>query len=353
MAISDSQKVDLLWKKVGFAKAKTDTNSNKFAPNEATASKAKISASQILQQSSSIPGTQPASNTSIVEVYSDSVGNTLLTTEDTTATDNRTWTTGVTNWVDPSFGATYQLKVYAAASGTANPQTNGTQLFETGSGSEDQWYFDYDAGILNFIGTNLPSAIGTGTANVIYVAGAKYVGAFGVGGLDTSTTFKKSNLAAVYADSNIKDGDLVKVDDNGDGEYAFYMSNQDNPTQASHLILMGTADSSGSDSGTMRANVSYSDTGTTNIGNISAGASGFRTTVEVTQVFDGDTTLRVGDAGDADRLMPDAEVDLSEVGTYVAVSNFVYGAAADTDVNVTIASSTGSQGTAIVTVTKA
>ena len=32
MAISDSQKVDLLWKKVGFGKAKTDTNANKFAP---------------------------------------------------------------------------------------------------------------------------------------------------------------------------------------------------------------------------------------------------------------------------------------------------------------------------------
>ena len=35
MAISDSQKVDLLWKKVGFGKAKTDTNASKFAPNEA------------------------------------------------------------------------------------------------------------------------------------------------------------------------------------------------------------------------------------------------------------------------------------------------------------------------------
>ena len=38
MAISDSQKVDLLWKKVGFGKVKTDTNANKKAPNEAIAS---------------------------------------------------------------------------------------------------------------------------------------------------------------------------------------------------------------------------------------------------------------------------------------------------------------------------
>ena len=36
MAISDSQKIDLLWKKVGFGKTKTDTNANKKAPNEPT-----------------------------------------------------------------------------------------------------------------------------------------------------------------------------------------------------------------------------------------------------------------------------------------------------------------------------
>ena len=38
MAISDSQKVDLLWKKVGFGKAKTDTNAQKKAPNESIVS---------------------------------------------------------------------------------------------------------------------------------------------------------------------------------------------------------------------------------------------------------------------------------------------------------------------------
>ena len=35
MAISDTQKVDYLWKKLGYGKAKTDTNTNKKAPNEA------------------------------------------------------------------------------------------------------------------------------------------------------------------------------------------------------------------------------------------------------------------------------------------------------------------------------
>ena len=35
MAISDSQKVDYLWKKLGYGKAKTDTNAFKESTNEA------------------------------------------------------------------------------------------------------------------------------------------------------------------------------------------------------------------------------------------------------------------------------------------------------------------------------
>ena len=35
MAITDAKKVDYLWKKLGFGAAKTDTNANKAAPNEA------------------------------------------------------------------------------------------------------------------------------------------------------------------------------------------------------------------------------------------------------------------------------------------------------------------------------
>ena len=104
----------------------------------------------------------------------DSVSGALETTEDGSASDNRTWSTGVTNWIPPTFGSTYQLKVYAAASGTNNPQTNGTQLFETGSGSNDEWYFDYQSGTLNFIGSNLPSGVSDG--NSIFVSGARYQG---------------------------------------------------------------------------------------------------------------------------------------------------------------------------------
>lgn len=169
MAISDSQKVDLLWKKVGFGKAKTDTNAQKKAPNESVVSDLIIKPAEVWSDVGSIPSTIPSSNTTVLRIYSE-----LETTEDSSATNNRTWKTGTTNWVPPKFGATYQLKVYVDTAGSGNPASNGTQLFETGSGNDDQWYFDYQSGTLNFIGTNLPSGVSDG--NSIFVSGAKYQG---------------------------------------------------------------------------------------------------------------------------------------------------------------------------------
>ena len=91
MAITDSQKIDLLWKKIGFGKAKTDTNSNKKAPNEPNASSLIIKDSDIWNQSASITGTIPSANSSVTNVYIDSVSGALETTEDGASSDNRTW----------------------------------------------------------------------------------------------------------------------------------------------------------------------------------------------------------------------------------------------------------------------
>ena len=330
MAISDAQKVDLLWKKVGFGKAKTDTNAQKKAPNEATGSDLIIKANQIWTQSASIPGIMPTSNSSIVHVYIDSVSGAHKTTEDATATDNRTWKTNITNWIPPGFGATYQLKVYAAPDGQANPQTNGTQLFETGSGNDDQWYFDYQSGILNFIGSNLPSAIGTGTSNVIYVAGAKYVGTTGVGDSSATQTYRKSNLAAVYADSNIQEGDILEVADNGDGEYAVYLAKQDSPSATGHLTLISSQDSAGSDAATLSADV-HKDSGNVTLGNLSSGGRPLSVVIDVTTAFDGTTEITIGDDNDPDRLMTTAYVDLSETTTFVTNPSYVYANALDAD----------------------
>ena len=65
MAITDTQKVDYLFKKLGFAATKTDTNANKKAPNEAIASPLQIRGDKVMKQSGDIPSTQPGSTTGV------------------------------------------------------------------------------------------------------------------------------------------------------------------------------------------------------------------------------------------------------------------------------------------------
>ena len=352
MAISDTQKVDLLWKKVGFGKVKTDTNANKKAPNEAIASDFIIKATQIWTQSSSIPSTLPSTSSSIVTVYSDALSNTVETTEDGTASNNRTWKTNSTNWIPPSFGATFQIKVYATTTGAGSPQTSGAQLFETGSGNDDQWYFDYQSGVLHFIGDNLPSDIGTGTSNVIYITGGRYAGTTGVGDASASKTFIKSNLSAVYSDSSIGTGDIVKVTTDADGEYAVYLSNQTAPTQLSHLTLISTKDGAQTDANTYRANVTYNG-GNVTLGDVSTTSRPQEVVVDVTTAFDGTTSVNVGDDSDNDRLMSNDYIDLGTVGTYTVTPKFVY--MDTTDANNTIkayvVAGTSTQGAASIMVT--
>ena len=221
MPISDSQKVDLLWKKVGFSKAKTDTNANKKAPNEGIVSQLIIKPSEIWSDGDDIPATQPAANTTILRIYTE-----FETTEDTTATNDRTWKTGATNWVPPSFGATYQLKVYADSAGSGNPASNGTQLFETGSGNNDEWYFDYQSGTLNFIGTNIPSAV---AGKSIFVSGARYIGNTYNTGI-TDATLYNATIDSLTAPLKTGDGGTGLSSFTAQG--VFYASNTTTMAQA-------------------------------------------------------------------------------------------------------------------------
>ena len=355
MAISDSQKIDLLWKKIGFGKAKTDTNANKKAPNEPNASSLIIKDSDIWNQSSSITSTIPSANSSVANVYLDSVSGALETTEDGASSDNRTWSTGTTNWIAPSFGATYQLKVYAAPTGTNNPQSNGEQLFETGSGNDDEWYFDYQSGILNFIGSNLPSAIGTATGNVIYVAGAVYVGNTGVTSTGTNMVYHSfANLTALFAATTVEAGDFVKVDDGGDGEYRLFIANQADPANAGHLTLIGTADSAVTDAGTLTTTITHTSGASVVIGNISSGKKVTNVTVNVTTAFDGSApTLTVGDGSDNNRLQEADDNDLKEAYAYESTPNFVYSSATDESILVYFNADSSTTGTAVVTLTYA
>ncbi len=178
MAISDNQKLDFLFKKLGFGATKTDTNALKAAVNEEIPSPLLLSGNNLWTDAAAIPSSKPSSTGDIVKVYQDAAGgeNTVQTSMLGTASTNRSWTTGLTDWIPPQFGATYQIKVYIDNAGAANPESTGTQLFAAGSGNNDEWFFDYQSGVLNFIGTNLPSGIGS---KRIFIAGARYIGKLG------------------------------------------------------------------------------------------------------------------------------------------------------------------------------
>ena len=210
MAISDTQKVDYLWKKIGYAATKTDTVANKEGYNEAIPSPLQIRGDKVMTDSGLIPGTIPVANTSIVSVYTTSLP--VECTNDATASTNRTWKTNVTDWISPEFGSTYQVKVYVNLSNSAgNAASAGTQLFASGSGNNDEWFFDYQSGVLNFIGTSLPSGVSF-TGKSVYVSGAEYTGGFGVsapgssgsvGNLTISNVTISANSSAVSSSANI------------------------------------------------------------------------------------------------------------------------------------------------------
>ena len=107
MAISDSQKVDLLYKKL-FGVAKTDLPGNKGLANEATASPTLNRGDKVWTQAGDIP-TTPAAVPGIVQAY--------LTTSRIECTADATstlvsgvypsWKTNLTDWITPEFGADY------------------------------------------------------------------------------------------------------------------------------------------------------------------------------------------------------------------------------------------------------
>ena len=205
MAITDTQKVDYLWKKLGYGVTKTDINSNKAATNESIASPLLLRGDKVWSDAGTVPAVIPAATSSVVQIYDDS-GNgtaTVETTADATATAFRTWKTGATDWIPPEMGSTYQVKVYIDDASEAAPQSTGTQIFAAGSGNNDEWFFDYQSGVLHFIGTNLPS--GLSGSKVIYVAGARYIGGFG-------TTSAQGNFGNVQVSAN----SITTTDTNGD-----------------------------------------------------------------------------------------------------------------------------------------
>lgn len=201
MAITDNQKIDYLFKKIGYGATKTDTNANKLAPNEAIPSPLLIRGDRVWKESSSIPGVKPGSTSGVVQVYTGA--SSVETTEDNTATTSRSWKTGLTGWIPPQFGSTYLVNVYIHTSDdAANSNSISNRVFVTGSGNNDEWFFDYESGVLNFIGTSLPNGKSF-SGKSVYIEGARYVGAYGVGGDTGAYTFTDNRIQTTSTNEEI------------------------------------------------------------------------------------------------------------------------------------------------------
>jgi hypothetical protein len=216
MAIADAKKVDYLWKKIGYGATKTDTNANKAAPNEAIASPLLLRGDKTWNQANLIPTTMPGSSSGVVTVYGTSAPD--ETSNDATASTNRSWKTGLTDWIPPEFGATYGVKVYIHDTGSAGAAAaSGTRVFAGGSGNNDEYFFDYQSGVLHFIGTNLPNGVNF-SGKTAYVSGARYTGTQGLQNIVTDTgdfTFSGNGLSTGSSNANMELGT------SGTGQYVF------------------------------------------------------------------------------------------------------------------------------------
>ena len=216
MAIADAKKVDYLWKKIGYGATKTDTNANKAAPNEAIASPLLLRGDKTWNQASSIPASQPGSTTGVVTVYPTSAPN--ETTADATSTTSRSWKTGLTDWIPPEFGASYGVKVYIHTTGQAgSAASSGTRVFAADSGNNDEYFFDYQSGVVHFIGTNLPNGVNF-SGKTVYVCGARYTGTLGLQNNVADTgDFGFSGNKMSTGSSNAD----MEFDTSGTGKYIF------------------------------------------------------------------------------------------------------------------------------------
>ena len=216
MAITDAKKVDYLWKKLGYGATKTDTNAAKKAPNEAIASPLLLRGDKVWNQANGIPATIPGSNTDVVTVYLTTAPDECA--EDNTATASRSWKTGLTDWIPPEFGSTYGVKVYIhTASNAASAAGSGTRVYAAGSGNNDEFFFDYQSGVLHFISTNLPNGVSF-SGKSCYVSGARYTGTIGVTSLTAETGNFTFTGSAVNQDVTNADFTLGT---SGTGQYIF------------------------------------------------------------------------------------------------------------------------------------
>jgi hypothetical protein len=207
MAVSIAQYVDLLFKKLQGV-AKTANAATKSASNESIASPAFIRGDIVWMQSDQITSSASAiTGIANARINANSVQCAPDTTVPPIGGIRPTWLSNVEYWIPQEFGATWLPKVYVGPSAAANIQATGTQIFSTGIGGVGEYFFDTQAGVLNFIGETIPTVLTAG--NVVYISGYEYVGALGVTNNPGNVTIGNLTVANTTVSTNLANGNIT------------------------------------------------------------------------------------------------------------------------------------------------
>ena len=303
MAITDSDKLDFLWKKVIYGVTETDID-GKEGPNEIYSSETLTLAQDVWQKSSDIPATAPTTSAATPVKYyghtsdsSDFVKQPIRMIADPTVSGGKTWlavadVTGnvvpgsanrLRDFIPPSIGSTYLAKVYTTEA-NAKADTNKMNSLTT----NNEWVFDYQAGVLHF-----PNTVPSGISSNVFLVAHQYVGTKGVGAA----------------------------------------------TGANGLVFA-------------TSNVSY-DSGTQNILDVSSAVRASAVIVEVDTAWtnaNSTTAITVGTTSDKDLLFKASDIDLTVAGQYRSDFHYIWPSTSDVTICAEVIQGAASAGTARVSV---
>ncbi len=207
MTIAIAQYVDLLFKKLQGV-AKTANSTTKGASNESIASPAFIRGDVVWMQADKITSTAAAIG-NIANARTN--GNSVECIADITVPPiggiRPTWLSNTAYWIPQEFGPTWLPKVFVGPTGAANIQSTGTQIFTAGIGGVGEYFFDTQAGVLNFIGETIPSVLTAG--NVVYISGYEYIGAIGVTNNPGNVNIGNLTIANTTISTSLADGNIT------------------------------------------------------------------------------------------------------------------------------------------------
>jgi hypothetical protein len=182
MALSDTNKTDFLFKK---SLKTARTSSDKAYYEESISTKNLVHQADILM--GCVPSTPPVATTDVVKCYTLAGDGRLALVKDTTVADSKAWKSNLENWIPPSFGTGYFVRIYESDGTTEIPTTDSSD-----------WLFDYESGVLTFQG-DCPDASG------IYLEAYQYIGVVGLTSCYSTLVHKTTENITLYVRSGGND----------------------------------------------------------------------------------------------------------------------------------------------------